>query len=525
VSEALDQRLAALGEAAELADGRLDAEPVAQAQGVVARAGQRLGLGLRTTVVALAGPTGAGKSTLFNALAGRDLSAAGVRRPTTAKAAAAVHGDVDERLLDWLEVGARHRLGDRAGEGLVVLDLPDFDSIERANREEVERLLELVDAVLWVVDPQKYADAALHDRYLRPLARHRGSMVLVVNQADRLDPEALEACRRDLAGLLAEDGLEGVPVLAVSARTGDGVAELQREIERRVAARGAAVQRLGADVEAAAAGLRTGCAGSPGRIGRGERERLVSALSGAAGVPVVVRAVEASHRRRGSLATGWPFVRWVRRLRPDPLRRLRVGESGGGGEERTSLPAASPVQRAQVTAAARGLASVASGDLEHPWPGLVRAAATAREADLADDLDRAVAGADLRVGRDPRWWSIAGVLQTVLAAIVGVGALWLLVLVGLGFLRLEDVVPLPEVRGIALPTLLVVGGALAGILLALAVRAVNRFGARRRARRAQRALDRRIEEAADEAVVGPVTEELAVRERLCAAALRAQGGR
>ena len=77
----LDQRLAALGEAAGLADGRLDDDAVERARAVVAQAGERLGLGLESTVVALAGPTGAGKSRLFNALAGEDLATVG-RRPS-----------------------------------------------------------------------------------------------------------------------------------------------------------------------------------------------------------------------------------------------------------------------------------------------------------------------------------------------------------------------------------------------------------------------------------------------------------
>ena len=55
---------------------------------------------------------------------------------------------------------------------------------------EVDRLVQLVDMMIWVVDPQKYADAALHDRYLRPLAQHADVMMIVLNQADRLDPGA-----------------------------------------------------------------------------------------------------------------------------------------------------------------------------------------------------------------------------------------------------------------------------------------------------------------------------------------------
>ena len=82
----LDRRLLALREAVTLAHGRLEPEAVGEAEALVARAGVRLGLGLDTTVVALAGPTGAGKSSLFNALAGAELVAAGVRRPSPAAA-------------------------------------------------------------------------------------------------------------------------------------------------------------------------------------------------------------------------------------------------------------------------------------------------------------------------------------------------------------------------------------------------------------------------------------------------------
>ena len=126
----LDARLAALREAADLAEGRLDSEAVERARAVVAQAGERLGLGLESTVVALAGPTGAGKSRLFNALAGEDLASVGRRRPTTSAGQAAVWGDGADPLLDWLQIPRRHRLAADGLEGLVLLDLPDFDSVE-----------------------------------------------------------------------------------------------------------------------------------------------------------------------------------------------------------------------------------------------------------------------------------------------------------------------------------------------------------------------------------------------------------
>src|SRR5687767_10299402 len=104
VTTSLAAQLAALADAAELAAGRLDEDDVETARAAVAKAGSRLGLGVEETVVALAGPTGAGKSSLLNALAGDELTAVGRRRPTTSSATAAVWGEGGDALLDWLEV-------------------------------------------------------------------------------------------------------------------------------------------------------------------------------------------------------------------------------------------------------------------------------------------------------------------------------------------------------------------------------------------------------------------------------------
>lgn len=512
MSRELDRRLSALAEAVELGAGRIDPERLDDAAAITRRAGERLGLGVEATVVALAGPTGAGKSSLFNALAGRELVAASRRRPTTSSATAAVWGEPPDALLDWLEVPLRHRL-DAEPRGLVLLDLPDFDSVEHSHRVEVERMIRLVDLFVWVVDPQKYADSALHDRYLRPLAGYAQSMLVVLNQADLLDGAALAACLRDLEQTLEHDGLTGVPVLAVSARTNAGLDELRRLLAASVARREAALARLSSDVSATAAALRVQAgAGKSGDIGRRESGVLVAALADAAGAPTVVGAVERAHRRRGSLATGWPFVRWVRRLRPDPLRRLRLAEGNEEPATRLSLPAPTAMQLAQVDSAIRTAAASAAGALEAPWPGVLRSAATAHEAELAKRLERAVAGTKLNT-RAPLWWRLAGVVQVALALVAMAGALWLLALVALGFLRIEDALPLPEVEGIALPTLMLAGGAALGLLLAALTRLVNGASSRRRGRAARRALHSSVEAAARELVLDPLENELEVHKR------------
>jgi GTP-binding protein EngB required for normal cell division len=509
----LDRRLEALAEAAELARDRLDERLVDDARHVVEKAGNRLGLGIETTVAALAGPTGAGKSSLFNALAGQSLVEVGRRRPTTSATTAAVWGEVDPALLTWLEVPRRNVIEGGEYDRLVLLDLPDFDSVERDHRDEVDRVVALADLLLWVVDPQKYADAAWHERYVRPLRSYGEAMAIALNQADLLAPDALAACVDDLRRLLAADGVEGAPVIAVSAVTGEGLDTLRRLLWDRVDARTAAAQRLAADVDVSAAALLAQCGeGKAHGVHRDDRERLVSALADAAAVPTVVRAVEAAHRRRGTLAAGWPFVRWLKRLRPDPLRRLRLPETP---QElvRTSLPGPTDVQRARVHTAARALADRASSGLPDPWPRQVRAAAVATEDEMTDRLDRAVAGTDLGL-RTPLWWRVARVVQKVLAAAVLVGALWLLALVLLSYLRLDDVVPTPEARGLPLPTALLLGGAAAGLALAFLARFAIAAGARRRARVADRALRKRVEEAAEELVIAPVEAELNRRDRL-----------
>jgi hypothetical protein len=235
---------------------------------------------------------------------------------------------------------------------------------------------------------------------------------------------------------------------------------------------------------------------------------LTAALSKAAGVPLVVEAVRKGHRHRAVVATGWPVTRWMRRFRPDPLRRLRIGvasEREPAGH--TSLPAASAVQRAQVETAIRDVGEAAAADLPEAWGAAVRRAARSREAELADTVDRAVGRSSLRETRRPRWWRAVNVLQWLLFATMVAGGGWLGALLAMDYLRLPQP-PLPTAGELPWPTVLLAGGALAGVLVALLSRLAAWLGGRRRARRAAKTLHEAIGQVGQEYVLGPVDEEL-----------------
>ncbi|MDQ3765829.1 MAG: ABC transporter, partial [Actinomycetota bacterium] len=262
---------------------------------------------------------------------------------------------------------------------------------------------------------------------------------------------------------------------------------------------------------------------SPEPITPGDRLVLVRALAGAANVDLVVGAVRGAHKHRARAATGWPFTRWVRRLRPDPLARLHLKRGTAGGA-RTSVPAPTEVQRAAVGGALRALAQEAGEDLPAPWPALVRRAGTSHEEQLPDLLDRTVGAADVDAAGPPGWWRVAGALQLFFAAVALAGVVWLTVLFGFEWLQLPDP-PTPEVAGIPLPTLLLLGGLAAGLLLALIARALSHLGAKRRARSARRKLLEGVEDIADRRILEPIRGELGAYTAMCAALRRARGGR
>jgi GTP-binding protein EngB required for normal cell division len=523
----LGGRIEALQEATEAARGRLQDEVVDEAQEVVARATGRLRLSAEHTVVAIAGATGSGKSSTFNALTGLELAAVGVRRPTTSWATACVWGtEGAQELLEWLGIPPRHQITrdsmldssratgrrgeDNAMDGVVLLDLPDHDSTEVTHHLEVDRIVKLADLLVWVLDPQKYADAAIHDRYLAPLATHAEVMVVVLNHIDTVPAERRASMVEDVRRLLDQDGLSEVPVLATSARTGDGIPELRAEIARRVAAKRSTKQRIEADLRTSAGHLHKACGtGKPRSLAAGRVQAMEEALADSAGVPTVVDAIERSTRLRAAQATGWPVIAWLWRLKPDPLRRLHLDLGADGrkltGRSRTSIPEASPVLRAKVDTEVRALADDVSAGMSRPWAEAVRRASVSHSTRLADRLDAEIATTDLGVARIPRWAGLVRALQWVLILAALAGGAWTLALGASGSWGNDSV---PAYGGVDLPLLLVVGGVAAGLLLGLVCRFLVDITARRRAGAADRKLRTAVHEVSAELIVAPVEAEL-----------------
>ncbi|WP_407318463.1 GTPase [Isoptericola halotolerans] len=421
-----------LAEALALAGPRLDRATAQRVETAVGGVRRRLELGVDHTVVAFAGGTGSGKSSLFNKISRLSFADVGVKRPTTARVTACSWSDGADSLLDWIGVDRERRIthsedleGDGAAglAGLVLLDLPDHDSVEPAHREVVDRVLPLVDLLVWVVDPQKYADDALHTGYLRAQVGSESSMVLVLNQVDTVPDSQRENLVEDLGRLVTDDGLTGVHVQPASAKTGEGIARVREILEEACARRSVAAGRAAAELDAAAGAL---LAQTPSDVPwqlDAAVERELEPVVGATGLDAVASQVGAAVRNgygmpelpapdRDTIALS--RARWLTRagaaLRPGWQRSL--AESVAGADR----------LRTAVSGALKGV------DLDVRGPASSRAMRRAAWACAALGLVLGVVGA------------------LALTEVLDVPAPWGQVLVGAGALLLVTAVVLTVVR-------------------------------------------------------------------------------
>ena len=581
--------VASLKDAISYGEGRVPETVLLDAAETLERLSQRRELSTEHTVIGFFGATGSGKSTLFNAIAGQNIALSAPTRPTTSTVQAAIwEAEGSEELLDWLgidkrvypqtqalaaegeaiegngagkhnkaggsaapnavtepapglfnrirrAVGGRGEMRTRTG-GLILLDMPDFDSVTTTNRDLAARMMRYVDVLVWVVDPQKYADAVIHRDFMVPLAASGAQALCVLNQADKLAPAEVPAVLASLTRLLQAEGTEAhllsAPI-AVSARTGEGVDVLRDLLAQVAAAKSLSLQRTDAQLHATASQLRT-YAGGEGTVLAGAyaldaEQKLVKACYSSSQAEQVLQAATASYRRAAGQRTGWILTRWMSRLKADPLRRLHLGQQdetksaskaeksagmlGSDSENApelvaSSLPPLSAAQKAGMANAVRQYSKQMAARIDEPWKRSMKETALSREAELPELLERDMVRIDYGLGRTRAPWVIFNALQWIalLSALVGVG--WLTLISGMAYLQIQlPPAPTPEGSPVPLPTLLLLLGVLLGIASAGVGRLLTAMGSRYYARKLRGRLQTGVEKAVQSCVVAPVQQE------------------
>ena len=331
----LDARLNAVRDALRMCPTEVPASLSIPAHKALDAVAQRLALGVDHTVIALFGGTGSGKSSLFNALTQLNFADVGARRPTTSRAAACSWGDDAGPLLDFLGVSSERRIrrdsildaeDQGSMSGLVLLDVPDYDSVTTEHSLQVDRLVPLADILVWVVDPQKYADAALHDGYLRGLGARQEDMLVLVNQVDTLPESGLASLLDDVGSLLKEDGLSRVQVLPVSAVRGDNLDVVRDLLRQRVARESNAARTASAELDAITRRLRPTVAKGKVELNADLTEDTTKVLLQASGAQAVEDSV------RAGLSKVLPRAL----ARPEPPSRTAVASAHSTWVHRTS---------------------------------------------------------------------------------------------------------------------------------------------------------------------------------------------
>jgi GTP-binding protein EngB required for normal cell division len=499
----------------------------AAATGVRETARTRLGFPSDAYVLALAGGTGVGKSTILNALAGIDVSPASSKRPTTAEPVAWVPADRRQDLsglLSWLGVAQvrEHRASSLGS--LAVLDLPDFDSVAPAHRERVDSLLPRVDAVAWVVDPEKYKDEIMHSAYLRTFGPRLRQQIVVLNRSDLLTSEDAVRVSDDMRSQLHREGLGDIGIAITRARDGaEGIAQFREWLDSSVQAKRVIASRIAAEGQQAVRDLATSAGVADGEavplIDPGRRERALAAV--ARGVLALVdspglerQAVAATRlaaRPRGAGPFGHvtsAIYRLTGRARASasPAAYLRRWQLRG-----SLAPAVEPLRELVAATLSTVPANVRGALATLSTPAVF-------EQRLADTVDGSLSAeaSDFRVPTSA-FWSVIGLGNYLVTAVLIFCAVWF------GALFLIDNAPVgsvevPYLGAMPTPVVLLVATLVIGFLLAQMLRLHAGWLGRRWARRIRDRVTREVRGRITDSLLLPIERFDAARAQLAGVA-------
>ncbi len=345
------------------------------------------------------GSTGAGKSTLVNSLLGTNVSHTSAIRPTTRRpvlihhpsdaawfrddrilpSLARVHREIDADIspagtTSELEV----RATDRVPPGLALLDAPDIDSVEEANRALAQQLLAAADLWIFTTTAARYADAAPWV-FLSEAARRHVVVAVVLN---RVPPGAAADVRADLARRLADVGLSKAPIFTIGEQELSADKRLPRSAIDPIASW---LKALAADAASRAQVARTTLSGALDELVRTGADAIDMARDTTAFHADLARRVDdayaGAHMRvseamkDGSLLRGEVLARWQEFVGTGEFIRSVEAAVGRARDRLTALFKGRPAPQVEVEAAIEeGLWTLASaeisraaGEVDYAW--------------------------------------------------------------------------------------------------------------------------------------------------------------
>jgi energy-coupling factor transporter ATP-binding protein EcfA2 len=283
-------------------------------------------------LVVLFGPTGGGKSTVLNSLAGEVVSEPGPLRPTTRRPVLWAHA-VNAGRYESLAAGTGVELtvSDQALlRHLTLVDTPDVDSYLDEHRSAAEAMLEAADVAVLVTTPQRYADAVPRE-VLAPLVERGAAVVHVMNRMRRGTDGAVADYVRSLgeAGLGPEGGTRAIVTIREQ-RLRSGLlpgATIRRLTDRLAAVASARDQVVGEVTAGAVAWVTASAHAMAADLDRQEAEGRA-----------LIEVARASYRaqrdllidelQRGSLVRDEVVDRWRRLVGVSDLAAIVAGTAG-----------------------------------------------------------------------------------------------------------------------------------------------------------------------------------------------------